>query len=238
MSAQISHTALMYIVSASQQRSLWTLCWAFRLVSPLLKDSKWFFFFFLKVFAHSLQFVQTVSLSWNINLNTTRVKLPPLSTLDPRPVWSTLLYPKNQIMQVWNVRRALMTAIIISISSITGCEPLDRVWDTEGAKCWSCRVLYNVSWISSDWPGCFFPQQLNCNIWTARLSFSFTAVMVSVAEVIYCLERLILFLPPCHQFKWRLSSWWQNRNSHFHSEVCFNLLPLPFILILLSKSKK
>lgn len=30
----------------------------------------------------------------------------------------------------------------------------------------------------------FFPQQLNCDVWTGRLSFSFTSVMVSVAEVI------------------------------------------------------
>lgn len=69
----------------------------------------------------------------------------------------------------------------------------------------------------------FFPQQLNCNVWTGRLSFSFTTVMVSVAEVISWLERLILFLPSCHQFS--LSSLWQNCNFHFHSEVCFNLLP-------------
>lgn len=69
----------------------------------------------------------------------------------------------------------------------------------------------------------FFPQQLNCNVWTGRLSFSFTSVMVSVAEVISWLERLILFLPSCHQFS--LSSFWQNCNFHFHSEVCFNLLP-------------
>lgn len=69
----------------------------------------------------------------------------------------------------------------------------------------------------------FFPQQLNCNVWTGRLSFSFTSVMVSVAEVISWLERLILFLPSCHQFS--LSSLWQNCNFHFHSEVCFNLLP-------------
>lgn len=165
MSPQISHTALMYIVSASQHRSHWTLCWAFRLVSPFIE--RFWMIFKKKVFARCLQFVQTVSLSWNINLNTTRVKLPLLSTLDPRPVWSTLLYPKNQIMQVWNVRRALMTAIIISISSITGCEPLDLVWDTEGAKCWSCRVLYNVSWISSDWPRCFFSSavKLWCMDW-------------------------------------------------------------------------
>lgn len=69
----------------------------------------------------------------------------------------------------------------------------------------------------------FFPQQLNCDVWTGRLSFSFTSVMVSVAEVISWLERLILFLPSCHQFS--LSSLWQNCNFHFHSEVCFNLLP-------------